>query len=193
MMQYSSAEKNSEFLAITNHAQDSFTSMLSGSKESHVVKINNKSLKKAQKEETNLNTVKEELQENIENFYKIRKGSHSVRSESNYKFQEENNFQNIQEDNFLTKERAGHDEKQSNPAAVKITSDKNLSSEELRMQRINSNYEHDRAILAKTDPEFMAKDQMHGIGHANGEEIDFRYIKKISSSIAKNKLDELEQ
>ena len=36
-----------------------------------------------------------------------------------------------------------------------------------KMERINANYEHDKVVLAKTDPLF-AKDKMWDVGHAEG-------------------------
>ena len=38
-----------------------------------------------------------------------------------------------------------------------------------RLERMNANYEHDRAILAKTDPAF-AKNQFRDVGHAEGDD-----------------------
>lgn len=61
------------------------------------------------------------------------------------------------------------------------------------MTRYNRNFEHDRAMLAKTDPLFLANDRMHDVDHADGEEIDLRYMKLLSERIAKNKLDEIEK
>ena len=44
---------------------------------------------------------------------------------------------------------------------------------------MNANYEHDKAILAKTDPMF-AKNKFWNVGHAegSGEEMDTEKIKK---------------
>ena len=43
------------------------------------------------------------------------------------------------------------------------------SQEKTKLERINANYEHDRAVLAKTDPAFMAKNRFWDVGHADGE------------------------
>ena len=45
-----------------------------------------------------------------------------------------------------------------------------LSPEEQKLLRINANYEHDRAVLAKSDPTFMAKNQFWDVGHAQGND-----------------------
>ena len=49
------------------------------------------------------------------------------------------------------------------------------------MAIMNANYEHDRAVLAKTDPMF-ARNLFHDVGHADGSgEITEREIQKIVS------------
>ena len=55
-----------------------------------------------------------------------------------------------------------------------------------RLERMNANYEHDRAILAKTDPAF-AKNQFRDVGHAegSGEESD-REIRKATQRLKEN-------
>ena len=51
-----------------------------------------------------------------------------------------------------------------------------------RLERMNANYEHDRAVLAKNDPLF-AKNQFWDAGHAEGSgELSERDIEKISDS-----------
>ncbi|MDD7609616.1 MAG: hypothetical protein PUJ82_01665, partial [Spirochaetales bacterium] len=54
-----------------------------------------------------------------------------------------------------------------------------------RLERMNANYEHDRAILAKTDPAF-ARNQFRDVGHADGsgEEFTRRDIEDIASKEA---------
>ena len=51
--------------------------------------------------------------------------------------------------------------------------------EEERLERMNANYEHDKAVLAKADPMF-ARNQFWDVGHAEGieEEADREKIKK---------------
>ena len=51
--------------------------------------------------------------------------------------------------------------------------------EAARLERMNANYEHDRAVLAKTDPLF-ARNQFWDVGHAegSGEEANREKIKK---------------
>ena len=57
--------------------------------------------------------------------------------------------------------------------------------EAARLERMNANYEHDRAILAKTDPAF-ARNQFRDVGHADGsgEEFTRRDIEDIASKEA---------
>ena len=149
-------------------------------KVNHTILLNTKSALKEQKDEINLESVKGELQENIEKIYKTRRGGYNRKNSGVYS----SNGGKVSEN-----ESALSNSKES----LRSDSDDNLTAEERRMQRINSNYEHDRAILAKTDPEFMARDQMHGVGHTDGEEIDSRYMKKISSKISNNVMDELDK
>ena len=54
-----------------------------------------------------------------------------------------------------------------------------------RLERMNANYEHDRAILAKTDPAF-ARNRFWDVGHAegSGEEFTRRDIEDIASKEA---------
>ena len=54
-----------------------------------------------------------------------------------------------------------------------------VQEETARLERMNANYEHDRAILAKTDPAF-AKNRFLDVGHAegNGEVSDREKVKK---------------
>ena len=56
---------------------------------------------------------------------------------------------------------------------------KQQSHEMTKLDRINSNYEHDKAVLAKNDPLF-AKNQFWDVGHAegSGEKIDEEKAKK---------------
>ena len=48
-------------------------------------------------------------------------------------------------------------------------SKKQKTPEESRLAKINANYEHDKAMLAKSDPVF-AKNQFWDVGHAEAEE-----------------------
>ena len=52
--------------------------------------------------------------------------------------------------------------------------------EAARLERMNANYEHDRAILAKTDPAF-AKNRFLDVGHAEGNgEVSDRDLEKLA-------------
>ena len=63
--------------------------------------------------------------------------------------------------------------------------------EAARLERMNANYEHDRAILAKTDPAFV-KNRFLDVGHAegSGEESD-REIKKATQKLQENMLEKI--
>ena len=53
--------------------------------------------------------------------------------------------------------------------------------EELRMERMNANYEHDKAVLAKEDPLF-AKNKFWDVGHAEGSgDTGNREVEKIAT------------
>ena len=68
----------------------------------------------------------------------------------------------------------------------------NLSPEELKMQRINANYEYDKAVLAKNDPAFMAKNQFWDVGHAEESGIiSERDKEKLSKRFAGKKFEDL--
>lgn len=58
------------------------------------------------------------------------------------------------------------------------------SPEMTKIERMNASYEHDRSILTKTDPAFMARNQFWDIGHAEGSgiEIDRNIMNKIVSN-----------
>ena len=58
--------------------------------------------------------------------------------------------------------------------------------EAVKLERMNANYEHDKAILAKTDPAF-AKNRFWDVGHAegSGEESD-REIRKATQRLKEN-------
>lgn len=148
MQKTSSYKKGWKLSANSNFADE---------KVSHTVLLDNKPAIKEQKDEINLESVKGELQENIEKLYKTRRGGY--------------NGKNSGVHSAKGGKVSGNDSALSNSKeSLRSDSNENLTAEERRMQRINSNYEHDRAILAKTDPEFMAKDQMYGVGHADGED-----------------------
>ena len=71
------------------------------------------------------------------------------------------------------------------PAAV---NPRKLSPEEQKLMRINANYEHDRAVLAKSDPTFMAKNQFWDVGHAQGnDEMTDRDVEKLKKMMTKKK------
>ena len=60
-----------------------------------------------------------------------------------------------------------------------------------RLERMNANYEHDRAILAKTDPAF-AKNRFLDVGHAEGNgEVSDRDLRKLAQVEIENKKSRL--
>ena len=71
----------------------------------------------------------------------------------------------------------------------------NLTPEELRMHRINANYEYDKAVLAKTDPDFAAKNQFWDVGHAegNGEDLDRNVFNNLINQISNKQMNSVEQ
>ena len=63
-----------------------------------------------------------------------------------------------------------------------------MSPEEVKMSRINANYEHDKAVLAKSDPVF-AKNQFWDVGHAEESgDLSERDVEKLAKQVAINKL-----
>ena len=60
------------------------------------------------------------------------------------------------------------------------------------MARINANYEHDKAALAKSDPLF-AKNQFWDVGHAeeDGEKLDEEQVKKDTAWFGNSLNDEI--
>ena len=60
------------------------------------------------------------------------------------------------------------------------------------MAIMNANYEHDKAVLAKTDPMF-AKNKFHDVGHADGsgEILDKRTANKIIMSKCDEEISKL--
>ena len=63
--------------------------------------------------------------------------------------------------------------------------------EAARLERMNANYEHDRAILAKADPLF-ARNHFRDVGHAEGcGEASDREIKKSTQKLQENMLEEI--
>jgi transposase-like protein len=63
--------------------------------------------------------------------------------------------------------------------------------EAARLERMNANYEHDKAVLAKADPMF-ARNQFWDVGHAegSGEESD-REIKRATKKLQENMLEKI--
>ena len=60
-----------------------------------------------------------------------------------------------------------------------------------RLERMNANYEHDKAVLAKTDPLF-ARNHFWDVGHAEGcGEASDREIKKATQKLQENMLEEI--
>ena len=61
-----------------------------------------------------------------------------------------------------------------------------------RMARINANYEHDKAVLAKADPMF-ARNQFWDVGHAEGDSdnLDANIIKNIVSINSEEQLEKI--
>ena len=63
--------------------------------------------------------------------------------------------------------------------------------EAARLERMNANYEHDKAVLAKTDPLF-ARTPFRDVGHAEGSgEASDREIKKATQKLQENMLEEI--
>ena len=69
---------------------------------------------------------------------------------------------------------------------------KQQNQEMTKLDRINANYEHDKAILAKSDPLF-AKNQFWDVGHAEGESdnLDANIIKNIVSINSEEQLEKI--
>ena len=67
-----------------------------------------------------------------------------------------------------------------------------VDKEKLRMARINANYEHDKAALAKNDPLF-AKNRFWDVGHAeeDGEKLDEEQVKKDTAWFENSLNDEI--
>ena len=63
--------------------------------------------------------------------------------------------------------------------------------EEIKMAKMNANYEHDKAVLAKEDPMF-AKNQFWDVGHAEGSgEISNRELKKLATLQSEELLEQI--
>ncbi len=69
---------------------------------------------------------------------------------------------------------------------------KQQNQEMTKLDRINANYEHDKAILAKSDPLF-AKNQFWDVGHAEGDSdnVDANIIKNIVSINSEEQLEKI--
>lgn len=69
---------------------------------------------------------------------------------------------------------------------------KQQNQEMTKLDRINANYEHDKAILAKSDPLF-AKNQFWDVGHAEGDSdnLDANIIKNIVSINSEEQLEKI--
>ena len=63
--------------------------------------------------------------------------------------------------------------------------------EEIKMAKMNANYEHDKAILAKADPMF-AKNKFWDVGHAEGSgEISNRELEKLATLQSEELLEQI--
>ena len=63
--------------------------------------------------------------------------------------------------------------------------------EAARLERMNANYEHDRAILAKTDPAF-AKNRFLDVGHADrNDELENMEVERIVQKSFNNGISEI--
>ena len=63
--------------------------------------------------------------------------------------------------------------------------------EEIKMAKMNANYEHDKAVLAKEDPMF-AKNQFWDVGHAEGSgEISNRELEKLATLQSEELLEQI--
>ena len=68
---------------------------------------------------------------------------------------------------------------------------KQTTQEMTKLDRINANYEHDKAVLAKSEPLF-AKNQFWDVGHADGtEEMTKTEIHKAAKAEADTKIQEI--
>ena len=69
---------------------------------------------------------------------------------------------------------------------------KQPAHEMTKLDRINANYEHDKAVLAKSEPLF-AKNQLWDVGHAEGESdnLDANIIKNIVSINSEEQLEKI--
>ena len=75
-----------------------------------------------------------------------------------------------------------------NPKVYKKTEQ---TPEEIKMAKINANYEHDKAVLAKEDPMF-AKNQFWDVGHAEGSgEISNRELEKLATLQSEELLEQI--
>lgn len=63
--------------------------------------------------------------------------------------------------------------------------------EEIKMAKMNANYEHDKAVLAKEDPMF-AKNKFWDVGHAEGSgEISNRELEKLATLQSEELLEQI--
>lgn len=65
--------------------------------------------------------------------------------------------------------------------------------EEIKMAKMNANYEHDKAVLAKEDPMF-AKNQFWDVGHAEGNgELDRNSYNNMINKVKEESLMKLDE
>ena len=65
--------------------------------------------------------------------------------------------------------------------------------EEIKMAKMNANYEHDKAVLAKEDPMF-AKNQFWDVGHAEGNgELDRNSYNNMLNKVKEESLMKLDE
>ena len=83
--------------------------------------------------------------------------------------------------------------KESLSRLASIKSHKSKNPELSKLDRINANYEHDKAVLAKNDPLF-AKNQFWDVGHAEGSgDLSGREIEKLSITQSDEILQEIKR
>ena len=67
------------------------------------------------------------------------------------------------------------------------------TTEEIKMAKMNANYEHDKAVLAKEDPMF-AKNQFWDVGHAEGNgELDRNSYNNMLNKVKEESLMKLDE
>ena len=75
----------------------------------------------------------------------------------------------------------------------KVYKEVEQTPEEIKIAKINANYEHDKAVLAKADPMF-AKNQFWNVGHAEGSgELDRNSYNNMLNKVKEESLMKLDE